>query len=395
MEDLQIIYLATVRIPGKRAHSIQIVKTCEALQRIGVKTILIVPKRRKELRENLASFYGLSVIPRIIKIPTVDLLEKVQDKEKAYLILVLTFYLFALPLLMILKLNGKNVIYLRERILLLLTWLTRPFHRLLIVYEMHELPNFTGITRKIQKIALHKCKKIITISRFQKKLLEETGFPKNKLIVIHDAADERIRIQKDNEENLRRKLNLPINKIIVTYSGQLSRWKNPEFIINALKYLKNEDVVLLFVGGSKEDMRRLKKYAERLDVKEKIILKGYVKPSEVGEYLKASDILIHYSASMGDMASFSPLKLFEYMLSGKPLLAPDFPYIKEVIRENVNGFLFNHTDPRSLAELIEKILKMDKEEVRKVVERAKSIAEKEYTYTARARKIMEAITRGM
>jgi len=395
LRDLQIIYLATVRMPGRRAHSIQIIRTCEALQRLGAKTILIVPKRRKELGENLVSFYGLSVRPTVIKVPTIDLLEKARNKENAYLILVFTFYLFALPLLIILKLSGKTVIYLRERILLLLTWLTKPFHLLPTVYEMHELPKFTGIMRKIQKIALHTCKKIVTISKFQEKLLKKTGFPESRITVIHDAADERIYIREESREDLRRRLNLPINKIIITYSGQLSRWKNPEFIVDALKYVKNENVVLLFVGGSREDIKRLRKYAERVNVKEKIILKGYVRPSEVGRYLKASDILIHYSMTIGDMASFSPLKLFEYMLSGKPLLAPDYPYIKEIIQENVNGFLFNHTDPRSLAKLIEKVLKMDEEEVRKIVERAKSIAEKEYTYTARAKKILETITQGM
>ena len=393
MRNPRIIYLATARMPGERAHSIQIIKTCEALTKTGADVTLIVPRRKGAKKEDIVSFYGLRVKPKIIKVPAIDILRRAVDKGKAYMLLTLTFYALALPMILTLRLRGKPVIYVREKSLLILAWITKPLHLSPIIYEMHELPMFRGAMGRLQKVALHICEKIVTISAFQKKSLEKMGFHEDGLAVIPDAADERTIRELGDKEELREKLQLPKDKIIVTYSGQLSEWKRPEFILQAAQYLKNENVVFLFLGGARKDLERLREHAERLNISDRVILKGYVKPPEVASYLKASDMLVHYSASTGGMASLSPLKIFEYMLSGKPLLAPDYPYIKEIIQDRVNGFLYKHDDSRSLAELIEKIAEMSEEEMRSITARAQSTARREYTYEARAKKILEVVSR--
>ena len=356
MRDLQIIYLATVRMPGRRAHSIQIIRTCEALQRLGAKTILIVPKRRKELGENLVSFYGLGVRPTVIKVPTIDLLEKARNKENAYLILVFTFYLFALPLLIILKLSGKTVIYLRERILLLLTWLTKPFHLLPTVYEMHELPKFTGITRKIQKIALHTCKKIVTISKFQEKLLKKTGFPESRITVIHDSVDlDRFKPLRTSINVLRR--DFPTRgDVSVGIVGRIEPFKRQMEFLKAAEMVleKRKNVTFFVIGdvGSKSYFKRLLRFIEERDIKEHVIFTGA--RDDMVEVLNSLDILITFSGGS---------VMLEAMACGKPVIS-----VREVlklvpanlnwqiVRDGETGFVIQRDDIDALVETIVRLI---------------------------------------
>jgi len=296
-----------------------------------------------------------------------------------------------LPFLFIYGLRGgEKTLYLRERRILVYSWITGIVHRIPIVYEMHELPSFRGRLGFLQRVALHFCKKIVVISGVQKSILVRMGYPESKIAVIPDAGDEKISYVKGGVE-LREKLGLPEDKIIVAYSGQLSEWKRPEFILEAAGYLRDrDDIVFLFLGGVGRDLERMKEKAGELGLGEKVIFKGFVNPSIVPLYLKSSDILVHYSASRGDMASLSPLKLFEYMLAGKPIVAPDYPYVREVVSDGVEAKLFSYDSPRELAEAILYLLE-HRSEARKMAERARKKALSRYTYGARAEKILREI----
>ena len=149
-------------------------------------------------------------------------------------------------------------------------------------------------------------------------------------------------------------------------------------------------MVFLVVGGREEEIKELKNKAEELKVSDRVVFVGRVEPSKVHEYVKASDILVHYSAESGNIAALSPLKLFEYMLSGRPLTAPDYPYVREILEDGVEGYLFNHQNPSSLAELIRWIVN-NYERALETARRARRKAETSYTYEARARKIITVI----
>jgi glycosyltransferase involved in cell wall biosynthesis len=103
-------------------------------------------------------------------------------------------------------------------------------------------------------------------------------------------------------------------------------------------------------------------------------------------FLEAADLLVlpmNKDLSYGVYSS--PLKLFEYMASGTPILASDFGAIKEVLNEK-NSFLFNPEDINDFIEKIkyisdnnEKAIKIGKESLKLV---------KEYTWEKRAAGIL-------
>ncbi|MEM2549403.1 MAG: glycosyltransferase, partial [Nitrososphaerota archaeon] len=133
----------------------------------------------------------------------------------------------------------------------------------------------------------------------------------------------------------------------------------------------------------------VKRYAVEKNVKN-IEFKGFVEPHVAPYYMFAADLLVHYTPSKDQLLkSYSPIKIFEYMAAGKPILAPRQPWIEEVLRDGETALLFDENDPRDLAEKIKRI-KQDRELAAKIARNAKQESQN-YTYEKRAEKLIQII----
>jgi glycosyltransferase involved in cell wall biosynthesis len=143
---------------------------------------------------------------------------------------------------------------------------------------------------------------------------------------------------------------------------------------------------LVFVGGRDEDIFRLKQYAESNGLCKKVFFLGWRQPSQVPRYLAFADVLVHYSSP----EKASPLKIFEYMLSGRPVAAPRAPGVEEVLNDGVDSLLFDPFDPADAARKVVLLLK-DKELGKRLASNARNTALSKYTYRARARTLLELL----
>jgi glycosyltransferase involved in cell wall biosynthesis len=84
---------------------------------------------------------------------------------------------------------------------------------------------------------------------------------------------------------------------------------------------------------------------------------GHVAPSKVAEVLRRATILVLPNPASAISTDFtSPLKLFEYMAAGRPIVSSDLPAIREVLRHDVNALLVAPGDPGALAEGIRRLV---------------------------------------
>jgi glycosyltransferase involved in cell wall biosynthesis len=154
-----------------------------------------------------------------------------------------------------------------------------------------------------------------------------------------------------------------------------------------MKHVAENNVALVFVGGSKEDILRLKQYAEYNGLCEKTFFLGWRTPSQVPRYTVFADVLVHYSPPEKIL---SPLKIFEYMLAGRPIAAPRTPGIEEVLDDGVNALLFDPFNPVDAAQKVMLLLK-DKELCERLASNARNTALSKYTYRARAHTLLELL----
>jgi glycosyltransferase involved in cell wall biosynthesis len=85
----------------------------------------------------------------------------------------------------------------------------------------------------------------------------------------------------------------------------------------------------------------------------------------------------------------SPLKLFEYMASGKPIVASDLPVLREILVEDRNALLYPPSDPAALAECLARLL-ADKSLATRLADQARQDVE-DFTWERRAARILAHI----
>lgn len=143
--------------------------------------------------------------------------------------------------------------------------------------------------------------------------------------------------------------------IQLLYLGSLHKWKGVEILVDALPFAAN--VRLTVAGGNPQRIAELKQRANARGIADRIDFLGPVPPVERFDLIRAASccLLPLTNTSIGSRYT-SPLKLFEYMAMGKPVIASDLPAVGEVLSHGENGYLVAADNPAAWAMAIEHLL---------------------------------------
>lgn len=152
---------------------------------------------------------------------------------------------------------------------------------------------------------------------------------------------------KDEVPEIRKKLNLPQNKVLFVYSGGFIDRKNQNEAITAFLNMKrNQEAVLLLLGDGKDFETLKNKYAKY----ENILFRGKV--YNVSDYLRASDVYLSTSKSEG-----LPNGVLEAMACGLPVLLSNIPQHMEVLEADLScGHSYILGNVAQLADLLGQML---------------------------------------
>ncbi len=229
---------------------------------------------------------------------------------------------------------------------------------------------------------------VITVYDLLKKRLLKQGVPEDKILVLEDAVElskfNNINIKK---ELLRKKLNLPLDKNIILYAGNLGSGRGIDTIINSSKNLSKKEYSFYILGGKRYLVKKWKKYFKKNNINTDISFLGFLSLRYIPYYLKSADILVIPPTNSLSIAKWvSPIKLFEYMASKTPIIASDIQRIKEICSNNECLF-FKAGDSRDLGEKIKNLIN-NRDLQEKLTQNAFKKAEK-HTYIKRAQRILE------
>lgn len=373
MSKTQIIYIANIRMPTEKAHGLQIMKMCEAFAEAGRETCLMVPRRFNRIKTDPWSYYGVKNNFKIIKIPCLDfiLFDKIFGQAAFWLEAV--SFLISAKIYLVFK-NVPGTVYTRD-------FLTGIFFKSLIL-ETHYLPDkLTGWHRRI----LSRAERIVAITKCLKEKLVNLGMPAEKISVAPDGVDLKdFEFQSGAED--KKELGLPARGRVVLYAGHLYKWKGAGTLLEAVKFLDN-GIAVVFVGGTEKDVNSFKELARCGGMKNVFIL-GHKPHHLMPRYLKLADVLVLPNSGIQNISRCytSPLKLFEYMASGKPIVASDLPSLREVLNEE-NSILVKPDDPAALARGI--LTAMEDDNLKTEISRKSLEDVKKYTWTNRAGLILK------
>ena len=335
---MKLIYIVNARIPTEKAHGIQIMKMCEAFVDSGAEVELVVPWRFNPIKSDPFEYYDVKRVFKIVKIPSLDL---TAFGKIGFLIQAFSFAEFATWYILF---KQSDIIYSRDEFSLFFL----SFFKKNLFWEMH-----IGSFNRIIKHILKKCKGVIVITQGLKNFYKERSAEEEKIMVAPDSVDmEKFDVEIEKSE-AREALRLRKDKNLIIYTGHLYDWKGAGILIDTIQFLSNDEIIV-FVGGTENDVQR---FREKNKEKKNVIIVGQRPHSEIPYYLKAADVLILPNTSGSDISEkyTSPMKLFEYMASKRPIVASDLPSIREILNEE-NAFLVEPNNPEELAEGIKKAL---------------------------------------
>jgi len=378
---MKLSYISNQRLPTEKAYGIQIAKTCEAFADLYIDVILTVPYRRSDIKENLFDYYFVKRNFKFEETFSPDFYLSGKSDKVAFAI---KNFISAIVLVIHSLFSKADIVYSRdEPIIFLLSFFKKSGD---LIFEAHRFSNSRGLLYERFK---NKNLKIVAISHGLKNKFLEFGFKPENILVAPDGVDiEKFNINKIKEE-CRKELGLPLDKKIVLYSGHLFEWKGVHVLAAAAAYL--QEVLFVFVGGTEIDVL---KFREKFGNEKNIKILGQKPHKEIPLFLKTADVLVlpNSAREMFSALYTSPLKLFEYMVSRRPIVASNLPSIREVLNER-NSILVKPDDAEALAEGIKKAL--GDTAFSDQISRTAFEDVKEYTWEKRAAKIQNYITQNL
>jgi glycosyltransferase involved in cell wall biosynthesis len=377
-EPVRIVYPVSEPVDPVRARFAQIVQTAHALAGRGAGVDLLVGRSPDPV--TLLGLWGLSSLPAL----TIRSLPALRRDDGWLRPSWNAIYHWAC-LATVARRGGArryDLVYVRHP--KLAAFLVR-FRSLLgcpLVYEAHELfhltspPGRAGPLRALEARLFSRVDAVVAITATLGQCIEEVFHPAAPIFVVPDGVG-LDRFRPRAWRGGRR----------VCYVGQLYPWKGVDLLVRAMAHLPDEEA--LVVGGGPGDVSRLEDLAVAQGVAPRIRFTGQVPAREAAETLASAGVAVLPGTRTWRSSHFtSPLKLFEYMAAGVPIVAADLPSFREVLRHEENALLYAPDDPRALAGAIARVLDDPGLAARL---RAQALAEVPgYSWPARADRLLEA-----
>lgn len=375
---MNLLYIANSRIPTEKAHGFQIMKTIEAFIDEGVSVDLLIPVRRNHIKEGVVKFYDLKKSPHIIYI-------------KNYFGLIETFcpavyfpvqrFIFTWFAFIYVIFSGRKIIYTRE---ITLAFLLSLFGKK-VLFEDHEPKNkFIFIYKFFIK---HIYKKIVVAENLLK-LYENSNVPRSSYIFVPNGVDLKEYDAVSPDRGVWRKIGLTGSEKIILYIGHFYKWKGVYTLLDAAQHVSSGTIVL--IGGTKEDKSTVDDYIQKNKI-ENVKVVPFLPHHEIVKFTKSADVLVlpNTASEERSLRYTTPIKLFEYMASGVPIVASNVESFKFYLKDNLNAFLFEPDNSESLGIKINELL--SDAGLCKIVSMKASHDVKEFTWGKRAESILHFI----
>ena len=216
-----------------------------------------------------------------------------------------------------------------------------------IIDHLHTLlPNelVRKTAKQFEKQTIKGADRIFVINKGLKEYAVEMGGNTNKISVIPAGVDlEKFNPQVDGSL-IRKKYGIKKDDILLFFMGWIYNFSGMKEVAESLATIDNENIKLMIVGEGDLYKSLLKMKSEN-NLDEKLILTGRIPFGEIPEHVAAADICLLPAYKNETMMNIVPIKVYEYMAMGKPVIATSLPGIqKEFGLDNGINYIQNPTE---------------------------------------------------
>lgn len=374
---MRIAMISTSRIPSRTANSMQVMKVCQAFTQLGHELKLWLPGNQLQVDWNqLLSHYGIREIFPICWLKSFQPLKRYDFAFRAVLAgrrwEADCYYIWPLQAAAIASLlNLPTILEMHDR----------PHGR----FGPHLFRTFLkgGGARRLLSIttALNDSLSLAFNTRLEAPfaLVSPMGVDLERYEQIPLAKEARKRI------GIR-------DRFTAGYTGHLYSGRGIELLFQLAQ--RNPEVQFLWVGGEAAAVQHWRKAVDSAKV-ENIHVIGFVENIDLPLYQAACDVLLMpYDqkisiSSGGDTAAYaSPMKVFEYMATGRLILSSDLPVLREILNPS-NAILLSSENLEAWDQMMKRIL-VEPGQWQSLANQAREDASK-YSWKERANRSIEGL----
>jgi len=382
--SFDLVLVANARLPSQRAQSLQVAQAAASFARAGRRTLLLVARRTHTpalpAEQDAFDYYGVpaGARPVLERVPCVDWIDRL-PRRLQYVPSRLQELSFSRGAARRALAAGGAAICREIECARHLLARGHPA----VFAEIHRVPGGRLRRRWLAEVG-GGARGILAISGGVREGLIGLGLPAERIRVEHDALEPARFADLPGREEARRGLGLEGGGPLVVYTGGLMEWKGVDLLVEAARALP--EVRFAVAGGMDADVEALRRLAAGLS---NLRVDGFQPPGRIPLYLAAADLGVVPNRSRPAISAryTSPLKIFEAMAAGLPLVASDLPSLRELLEPGQDALLVPPDDAAALAEGIRRLL-ADGELRRRMRARLLERAV-EHTWDARAARILD------
>jgi glycosyltransferase involved in cell wall biosynthesis len=351
---VKIVYLAIVDVTAEAAQTRHVFEICENWQRLGHEVTLFVPDVPGNPSQNLST--------KLVKVKAFGL--------KQSFLLTLVYNLGAVfYIIKHLISNSIDIVYTRHsRWEFIPILCLKPFAISYIIEingldseqkRLYGLPEWKiRISEWFDGICYGLADGIIAVTdEIRNFLLNRYPTVRHKTHVISNGANVEISRPMPRESACR-KLGLDPGYTYLVFVGSMKKWHGIENAILASKFLIGSypKLKLLLVGDGHE-LTYFKAMVDKEALRDKVVFAGKVKYDQVPFYIGVASLcLAPFNTERNDLTGLSPLKIFEYMACGKPIITTKVGGLERIINQHKCGLAVEPDNPDALVKGIKKLL---------------------------------------
>jgi glycosyltransferase involved in cell wall biosynthesis len=341
---MKVYYISPATLPSRTANSIHVVNMCEGLSQLGYDVTLFARSESlnsSACKDVLRDYYGVDAK----RIEVIVYRNRIGRGAELFIGLYALFKFIK----DILRSNAPEFVISRN---LYGGALLGLLFRNKVVYESHA-PD-VGLRKYLQcwLIKSNRISSVVISDSLRKVIASLYGVPEKKIAVMHDAARSG-QVPMDSMERQEARSDLLGNRLddcsfdkVVGYFGHLYPGRGIEVIQGIAA--QNPKTAFFVYGGNKVEIENY----TNSNVMANIFFMGYIQPRNVGKSMAMMDVLLMpyqktVSIGLGDTDTaqwMSPMKLFEYMSVGVPIISSDLPVLREVLSDGENCLLVESND---------------------------------------------------
>ena len=371
---MKIAYIAPQPIPSQAANSVHMMKMAQAMSENGHNVTLFAARGSNDKTEDVFSHYGVRQNFKL----------QLQPRRPGKMGLIA--YGFR---------NAADARTMKAELVFsrcLISGWACAIANFPILFEMHDSP---GTLNKVagsifRRLTKHKnFRGIVVISQALK----------NHMAEIYKISADKIIVAPDGADPLPVTQNIPFEKTANSfhagYTGHLYNGRGIEIIAEMAKNIP--DITFHIVGGAPSDLSYWKNELKPL---KNVVFYGHVPPGRVPDFLQNFDVLlapyqrkVAVAGNKGDTSAWmSPLKIFEYMATGRPMICSDMPVLHEILKDNENALL---RAPESVSDWTAALtfLRDNPKDAARIGKTAQDNFLSHYTWKKRAEGILKALNK--